>query len=198
MKKLLFIIAFMLFFIENEYPSTLTNQYKKDTLKFNTVHKNIKINKKQLLYMNSEFESKGIWNIANRFGYIGKYQIGKLALLDMGYDSTWINELQSSIYMENGTYKFDLSLFPPEKQNEAIIKYLKRIENIYLNDIIKKYSNKKIDGIKITKAGILSASFLGFSNVRKFMLSNGKINPADGNGHTIKDRLSHFQNFEMI
>lgn len=157
-----------------------------------------KITRNQMLKMNSELESQHIWDIANRYGYVGRYQLGRLALMDMGYDTIWINQLQNSIYKENNIYKFDLTLFPPNKQDEAILKYLRRIEKYYLSDILKNYVDTEINGVKITKAGILSASFLGFSSVRKFVLSNGKINPSDGNGHTVKDRLKIFENYELI
>lgn len=170
----------------------------------------IKITKKELLKMNSKLESNGKWDVANKYGYMGKYQIGKLALLDLGYDSTWISELQNSIYSVSDTtinrkndtiiryfYYFDLSLFPPKKQEEVIHKLLNKNEKVYLKDQIKEYVGKEIDGVKITKAGILSASFLGFDYVDKFLKSGGKVNPADANGHSIKDRMKLFENYEV-
>jgi hypothetical protein len=169
------------------------------------------ISRQELLKMNSKLESKGQWNVANRYGYMGKYQIGKLALLDLGYDSLWISELQNSIYSISDTiinrrndtivrnfYYFDISLFPPQKQEEVIRKLLHKNENVYLKKHIDEYVGKEIDGVRITKAGILSASFLGFAYVDKFLKSNGRVNPKDGNGHSIKDRMSIFENFEVI
>jgi hypothetical protein len=169
------------------------------------------ISKKELLKMNSKIESRGQWNVANQYGYLGKYQIGKLALLDLGYDSLWIQELQNSIYVVPDTiiknnkdtvirnfYYFDVSLFPPKKQEEVIIKLLHKNEKVYLKDHINKYVGKEIDGVRITKAGILSASFLGFGYVDKFLTSNGKHNPTDANGHSIKDRMQMFEDYEVM
>lgn len=158
---------------------------------------------KEMLKINSKLESRGKYNIANKYGYIGKYQIGKLALLDIKYDTSWIQKLQESIYPVKDSvsghtnYYFDLSLFPPSKQEEAIIKLIKRNEKVYLKKTIEKYVGKTIDNVKITKAGILSASFLGSFNVITFLETNGKTNPSDGFGHTIKDRLEMFQNIEL-
>jgi len=196
-KKLFLIMSVVLLVFETNYSMTKTDicYEEADTVKEDNIKK---ITRNEMLRMNSELESQHIWNIANRYGYVGRYQLGRLALMDMGYDTIWINQLQNSIYKENNMYKFDLSLFPPHKQNEAILKYIKRIEKYYLGDIIKKYVDTEISGVKITKAGILSASFLGFSSVRKFVLSNGKNNPSDGNGHTVKDRLKMFENYELI
>ncbi len=169
------------------------------------------ISRKELLKMNSCLESKGKWDIANKHGYMGKYQIGKLALLDLGYDSLWISELQNSIYSISDTiinkrndtiitnfYYFDINLFPPKKQEEVIRKLLHKNEYVYLKKHIDEYVGKEIDGVRITKAGILSASFLGFRYVDKFLKSNGKVNPKDGNGHSIKDRMCIFENVEVI
>ncbi len=167
------------------------------------------ISKKELLKMNSIIESNGKWNVANKHGYLGKYQIGKKVLLDLGYDSTWINELISSIYVKSDTilrknnqivrnfYYFDLLLFPPSKQDEVVLKMINKNEKVYLKKHIDEYVGKEIDGVRITKAGILSASFIGFGYVDKFLSSNGRVNPSDANGHTIKDRLKHFQDYEL-
>jgi len=168
------------------------------------------INKDQFLKMNAHIESRGRWNVANRYGYIGRYQLGKKALIDLGYDSSWVSELRNSIYNTQDTiikkngdikirnfYYFDLDLFPPHKQKEAIKKYINKNEHVYLKDHIDEYVGKKIGGILITKAGILSASFIGIGYVDSFLKSNGKINPKDGNGHSIKDRMAKFQKYEL-
>jgi hypothetical protein len=168
-----------------------------------------KISIKELLKMNSKLESNNKWNVANKYGYLGKYQIGRSALLDLGYDSVWVEEIRNSIYSVDDTvlvddkikirnfYYFDLTLFPPEKQEEVILKLLAKNEKVYLKKHIRKYVGKEVGGVRITKAGILSASFLGFGYVDQYLKSDGKINPADGNGHTIKDRLKRFQNYEL-
>lgn len=193
---------------ESESDTGMINTEVVDKNKFNK--KTVKIiTKDELLRMNSLLESNGKWNVANKYGYMGKYQIGKLALIDLGYDTAWVNKLQESIYMIPDTvftkkdtivrkfYYFDLTMFPPKKQEEVIKKLLNKNERVYLKDHIEKYVGKEIDGVRITKAGILSASFLGFGYVAKFLSSNGKVNPSDANGHSIKDRMIHFENYEL-
>lgn len=169
-----------------------------------------KISKEEMLKMNSKIESRHRWNVANKYGYVGKYQIGRLVLIDLGYDSLWIEKLQKSIYKKIDTcvvsndtiirsfYYFDVSLFPPKKQEEVIKKMLHKNEFVYLKKHIEFYVGKKIDGVRITKAGILSSSFLGVVHVHQFLKSNGKINPRDANGYSVKDRMLHFEKFELI
>lgn len=216
-KKVLIIIGISLIFVINFFqlnlPIRIEVDAKNDTElvdKNKDVIDNVKIiSKDELLKMNSRLESNGKWNVANKYGYMGKYQIGRLALVDLGYDTTWIKELQNSIYFVSDTifrkndtivrksYYFDLSLFPPAKQEEVIRKLINKNEKIYLKEHIDKYVGTKVGGVKITKAGILSASFLGFGYVDKFLSSNGKVNPSDANGHSIKDRFKYFENYEL-
>ncbi|MFM2392569.1 MAG: hypothetical protein RLZZ546_546 [Bacteroidota bacterium] len=215
--NMLIIIGISLVFIINLFQINLPVEEKGagmiesevvDKNKFNKTEVKI-ITKDELLKMNSRLESNGKWNVANKYGYMGKYQIGKLALIDLGYDTAWVNKLQESIYMIPDTvftkkdtivrkfYYFDLTMFPPKKQEEVIKKLLNKNETVYLRKHIKKYVGKEISGVRITKAGILSASFLGFGYVDKFLTSNGKINPSDANGHSIKERFLHFENYEL-
>ncbi len=208
---ILITIMFLTIILEN-FKSSPQQLIKK--IRITNVSKVKFITKKELLKMNSRIESNNKWDVANKHGYVGKYQIGKLALLDLGYDSNWVNLLQNSIYFKNDTtfikedsvivdtivrrfYYFDISLFPPKKQEEVIKKLLNRNEKVYLKKHIELYVGKNIDGVKITKAGIISASFLGFGYVDKFLSSNGKLNPKDGNGHSIRDRLKMFENYEI-
>lgn len=113
----------------------------------------------------------------NTYGYIGEFQFGKAALTDVGYGHVSVNE-----------FKKDKSIFTPEEQRDAMIKYMK-INKRRLSRMINKYEGKVINGIEITESGILAASHLaGAGGVKKFLRSGGKYNPADGYG----TRLTHY------
>lgn len=147
-------------------------------------------------------ESRGKYNVANKYGYLGKYQIGEKALLEIGYKKKWIDSVKKTIYTKENSkgvkmYFFDKSLFPPKEQEVAINKYFSKMENVYLKNTIDKYVGKTIDGIYITKAGILGASMLGCGYVKKFLNSNGSINPCDANGVTIRSKFLMYEEFEL-
>ncbi len=160
------------------------------------------ISKNEFIEMNSYLESRGNYKIANRYKYVGKYQFGKLALTEMGYNETWIDSVQSSVYYKLNSkgvkiWYFDLKLFPPEAQEDAICKFYHIIEKRYIKNDIEKYVGKTIDGVYITKAGLIGASMLGCGNVHTFLSSNGENNPKDGNGTSVRSRLKHFQDVEL-
>ena len=160
------------------------------------------INKSVFTKMACERESRGKYNVANEFGYVGKYQMGKIALRDIGYADSWIDSVRNSVYIiENSKgrklYYFDTKLFTPVEQEVAICKYFHKIEKRYLRKDIEKYVGKTIDGVYITKAGILGASMLGCGYVDNFLKSGGKDNPTDAYGTSVKSRLIMFQDFEL-
>lgn len=186
------------------FPNELNNSSISDTEEPKVSDRDVKlINKSQFTKMACEPESRGKYNVANEFGYVGKYQMGRIAFKDIGYSDEWIDSVRASIYsVENSKgrklYYFDTTFFPPAEQEEAICKYFRKIENRYLRKDIEKYVGKTIGGVYITKAGILGASLLGCGYVNKFLDSNGDINPTDAYGTSIKSRLVLFQDFELI
>jgi hypothetical protein len=160
------------------------------------------INKSEFTKMACERESRGKYNVANEFKYLGKYQMGKIALRDIGYSDARIDSMQSTVYTILNSkgkklYYFDINVFPPSEQEIAICKYFHKIEKRYLKKDIEKYVGKTIDGVYITKAGILGASMLGCGYVNQFLKSNGKKNPTDAYGTSVKSRLLMFQDFEL-
>ena len=63
---------------------------------------------------------------------------------------------------------------------------------------IKKYVGETIDGVYITKAGILSACLLGHGHVMDFLDRNpDNLNHKDGNGTSIRSRLMKYDHIEI-
>lgn len=153
----------------------------------------------EFLAINAHLESRNTPNVANRAGCFGLYQMNKYALTELGFSEKKLNKMLRSIKIkENDVFHtFDTTHFGVNKQREMIEEYLFKIQTHYLKHSISKYVGKKIGGVKITRAGILSASFLGYLNVAKYLQSNGRINYRDGNGYTVKQRLSVFSNKEV-
>lgn len=190
---ILFIVAITMRFASYYIPETKSN-YKEFVILIDSVKY---ITEDEMLEMNAHIESRNRYDVVNRFGYMGKYQLGELALRDVGYSEKFIRKIKNSIKTVKGERVVNIKVFTPHKQKEAIKKYLDKHENHYLKDEIEKYVGRKINGVKITKAGILSASFLGFKKVREYLKSNGSKIPTDGNGHSIEDRMEVFSNYEL-
>jgi len=130
-------------------------------------------------------ESSGNWKSINEYGYIGLYQFGKIALIDIDY--THIDVIK---------FKENPDIFPVSEQNKAIIKLLKKNSH-YLRKYIK-YHGEIINGVKITISGMLASSHLiGVKSTKKFLKSNGKIDISDNNGIKCSDYMKHFSDYNL-
>ncbi len=165
------------------------------SIEFMSDHLNLlklkKENKKKLLAFLEPLgfiESGNNWKRYNKYGYMGQWQFGKAALKDVGYS-----------HVKYKDFKKNPQIFPPEDQLDAMIKYMKINEKI-LHKIIKKYEGKVINGIKITKSGILAAAHLGGAgSVQEFFKTNGNKDFSDANGTKISKYLKNYggYNFDL-
>jgi hypothetical protein len=197
----------------------------------------------------SHRESSNNWKVVNQYGYIGKYQIGYIALLDVSKDlelsyfknlkgtkkekikkllndfiensnalknTQHINAkkiaiIKKSINIKNSEKESKIndilenekifkkktiakltSIFSEKEQNETIKKIIKN--NEYYLRRYKKYIGAVIDSTNITWTGMLAAAHLkGATSVKEFINTNGKSNPKDANGASVKFYLTHFE-----
>lgn len=166
----------------------------KNNNKFNNLDKD------KFLKSLSNSESSGEYNIANKYKYVGKYQFGRIALKEIGYSNEKINLILNSIYFskKENKWRFETKYFTPKEQEEAIDIFMSRLEQIYLKNEIKYYVGKKINGIKITKCGLLAGAHLGgASNVKKFLKTSGNINKKDAFNTSIGDYMKKFEDLNM-
>lgn len=123
-------------------------------------------------------ESGGDYRVINDFGYMGKYQFGRGTLKLIGIRDT------------------NLFLNSPELQEAAFYANASRNKWILRRDI-ERFTNKVVNGIKITESGILAAAHLaGPGNVKKFLRSNGNNSFNDGFGTSIKHYFHKFGGYD--
>lgn len=123
-------------------------------------------------------ESYGLYKIVNSFGYMGKYQFGKVALKSIGITDT-------------KTFLDDPLL--QEKAFDALVAKNKWI----LRNEIRKFEGKRINGITITESGIIAAAHLGGAgSVKKFLNSGGQQGFSDGYGTSIRSYLEAFSGYD--
>jgi hypothetical protein len=139
------------------------------------------------LYVLAQRESGNDWTIYNKWGYMGKYQFGDLALEDLGYGGCVTIE----------EFKKDPSIFPEWLQDELIVEYIKKNKR-NLRRYIKNFDNTIIDSTEITESGIIAAAHLvGAGNTTKWFDNCGEIDIKDGNGVSIKEYMKTFAGYEI-
>lgn len=151
-------------------------------------------------------ESGGNAAVENTFGYLGLYQMGEPAMMDASwYDETppaetssndwigsWLARAQSQGVNSKNSY-----LGAPAAQNVAVRDYHDRVA-VYISALnLLDYEGDVINGIVITKSGLLAAChLLGCGTVRDYLQAPGSGTPADAYGTTIEEYLSLFANYE--
>ncbi len=118
-------------------------------------------------------------NTVNRFGYMGKYQMGRGAYKDIGYN------MSPSKWRELGG-------LPEEKQDELFLRFCSYNKKA-LQPLIDRYEGKTIRGIRIHETNIVAAAHGGLGRVAGFLKSNGRRDAEDGNGTPISHYLKKFE-----
>lgn len=130
-------------------------------------------------------ESSGTWERINTEGCIGMFQFSPGTLTSMGYG-----------YITLEAFKQDPGIFPPELQLK-LLKTLISINEIQLGSYMQ-FIGKTINGIVITRAGILAGAHLGgVMGVKMYLSSQGRINGKDIFGTSIEKYIKEFQGYNI-
>ncbi len=148
-------------------------------------------------------ESSGRWDVVNYAGYLGAFQMGEVALEEAGYyirnsahkgdennywDGVWTGK-------DNIWSKQDYLNSPTAQKNAAKIFHKKTWQ--YIRNLnLHKYIGKNVNGIEITPSGLIAGSHSSLGNLKKFLVTNGRIDGADGNGTKISSYLKRFANYD--
>lgn len=123
-------------------------------------------------------ESQGLYKLVNPYGYMGKYQFGKVTLRAIGITDT--QEFLNNPKLQERAFKALLAKNKWELRKE-----------------IPKYEGKVINGIKITESGLLAAAHLaGAGSVKKFLRSNGTRGFKDGFGTSLRSYIKKFGGYD--
>lgn len=129
----------------------------------------------------AQLESGGRYDVVSSLGYLGKYQVGRLALCDIGMEGISNDDFINT----------------PELQ-EIAMRMLLRKNKKYLQSYIGKYNSKRIAGIRIDESALLGGAHLtGVGSVMKFLDSGGVVDPVDGNGIKTSSRIRKFEGYKL-
>jgi len=147
-------------------------------------------------------ESGGKYNILNKFGYAGKYQMGEAALIDAGYykkpSGRYNNDWSGIFTGKDGIKSIQDFLNNPTAQENAQIIYKKK-QWKYLKAVgADKYIGKIINGYKITPSGLLAGAHLkGAGSVINYLKSNGQKIDKDAFGTSVESYIKKFSGYDV-
>jgi hypothetical protein len=130
-------------------------------------------------------ESNNNWKVMNSIGCMGEWQFAPATLKHLGYST-----ITPTKFKENP------NIFPPELQ-QKVLRELIRVNMIGIKPYLK-YIGQVINGITITKSGLMAGMHLGgLGGVRQFLTSNGAIDRGDMNGICISDYIREFAHYRI-
>lgn len=147
-------------------------------------------------------ESGGNYRSFNKYGYVGKYQMGEAALTDSGYykksSKIYNNDWSGQFTGKDGVYSLQDFLENPIAQENAQIIFKKK-QWTYLKAVgADKYLGKTINGYKITPSGLLAGAHLkGAGAVIDYLKSAGKNIPKDGFGTSVESYMKNFADYDV-
>lgn len=145
----------------------------------------------------------------NSRGYIGFFQFGEAALIDLGYykhwkdnsDKTEENDWTGSWIGHNGVNSLSDFLKSPAKQVQIIGEWIDLLCKRLRNRSFNEYYGKIINGIEITESGAIAGahlvgdgglgSFLGISGFK------GNYKEVDGNNVHISKYIEMFNHYDL-
>lgn len=144
--------------------------------------------------------------VVNYAGYIGKYQFGETALIDLGYysaDGTASNDWTGNWTGKRGVKTLSDFLNDSNLQDEIAKEWIKLLCKRLRHQGLGAYIGSTIKGIEITDSGIIAGAHLkGFGTskhpgVKQFLITNGQVDPADGLGTTVSDYVRRFSGYDV-
>ncbi len=130
-------------------------------------------------------ESGNNWRCINRIGCFGEWQFAESTLHYLGFKKITLKK-----------FRANPEIFPREMQFRAMKTLIRA--NLTLLTNYERFIGDTIKGIPVTRSGMIAASHLGGAGgLKKFLKTNGKVDPDDVFGTAISDYLRKFCNYEL-
>lgn len=187
MKRLIIVIFLLIFHEISSTPRISSNYYKDSVDDILSYYNDIKYNEQLDMFINhlGYKESGNNWKIVNDINCLGEWQFSESTLKHLGYE-----------HITAETFKSDSSIFPRKLQLEILKTYMK-INELSLKPY-EKYIGTEINGIPITKSGLLAGSHLGgVGSIKLFIESNGFIDKEDLYGTKISNYIKEFSIYDL-
>ncbi|GAB5388583.1 MAG: hypothetical protein Alpg2KO_15510 [Alphaproteobacteria bacterium] len=150
-------------------------------------------------------ESSGDFTVINGSGYMGGYQIGEAALVDIGWvsnDGNAFNNNYRSYGWTSAAGAYGVRSYTDFINNRQAQEYaIRRYNQVQWGYIgaknLYQYVGTTVNGILMTESGMLAGAHLvGAGALSQFLKSNGRNVPRDGNNTPITHYISKFNGYD--
>jgi hypothetical protein len=130
-------------------------------------------------------ESGNNWLCINKYGYFGEWQFAESTVQYLGFKQVTLRK-----------FKKDPEIFPPELQRRALESLIK--VNMVLMKDYESFIGETMNGVIITKSGMIAAAHLGGArSVKLFLTSNGRLDRKDALGTAVGNYMKKFSFYDI-
>lgn len=130
-------------------------------------------------------ESLNNWLCINRIGCFGEWQFAESTLHCLGFRQITLKK-----------FRQNPAIFPREMQQKALESLIK--VNLALLREYDHFIGDTINGVVVTKSGLIAAAHLGGAgSTKRFLRSAGMVNSKDALGTSIHDYMRKFRNYDL-
>jgi hypothetical protein len=147
-------------------------------------------------------ESGGDYQAVNTLNFLGAYQFGEAALVDLGYvrldSDPYDNNFSGGWTGKNGIRSSEDFLASPTVQDKAATAWVKLMWHYIEAEDLDRHAWTEVGGVKLTPSGMLAAShLLGTFALQEFIETDGKSDPRDPYGMPISSYMIRMAEVEV-
>lgn len=149
-------------------------------------------------------ESSNNARAINQFGFLGLYQFGEAALIDLGYvrrknktRENFDNKFTATDWVgKDGIWGVLDFLNRPDIQTKAFKEMIVIRKNRLRRLGLDKFVNKRIEGVRITLSGLVGGAHLvGEGGLRDWLIEGRPVR--DGNGVHVREYVQKFGGYDV-
>lgn len=147
-------------------------------------------------------ESSGDYRAVNTLNFIGAYQFGEAALVDLGYvrrdRDLYNNDYAGGFTGKNGIRSINDFLKNDAVQDKAAIAWMKLMWKYIQADGLEKYAWRKVGDVELTPSGMLAAThLLGSGALKEFVKSQGQGDIRDPYGMPLSRYINTLAGYDI-
>lgn len=147
-------------------------------------------------------ESGGNYQVVNSLNFLGAYQFGEAALVDLGF-VRYDGDAYDNNYGGGWTGKYGIRsaadfLRSRTGQDRAAFEWIELLWSYAQEQRIDRYAWSEVGGIQLTPAGMIAAMhLLGPGALSKYIASDGQADLRDPYGMPIRQYIVKLSNYDM-
>lgn len=147
-------------------------------------------------------ESRGDYQAVNTLNFLGAYQFGEAALVDLGFvrpdRDIYDNDFSGGFTGKHGIRSVRDFLSNPAVQDAAAREWMRIMWRYIEAEGLRQYAWRDVGGVVLSPSGMLAAThLLGSGGLRDYIRSNGRADIRDPYGMPLRTYITDLGGFEI-